>query len=599
MQGEHARIRLTIDSYASHNVWIICPSMKPPLLTTRKIKSLRHDLLARCFAVPKLQRNFVWDARRAAKLLDCMYRNMPVGSLFLWEMDRKSAHLIRSSAEALPSFNTSNKHIWFVIDGQQRLSVIYQSFAGEIRENDSGTSIDFGRLCFVVQPDAGQDDPPRIVYRKPQGHQLVPVRDILAPAPDWKARMPSHAQRFLAKIKECRNRILDYPLPIVTVKNASLKEIGEVFIRVNSQGMRITSTDRAIALMGKLDVRAMAQEVRQRVRDEVFALSGIEPVLMGFNLVAEDLDLDGAPPKPETMARRWSKKIERDEEEKKEFRKIWHRYQKAFLSAVDYLHHRFPVYNESYLPSANMLSTLAVFFYHHSGPPDKKQASEIRRWFWATGVAQRYSGKGYHRNIVADAKLFKLLAHGSHRRFTFRDYLDPIQDIQGTEYSSRSARTRAFFCLLAAQKPCYLENGDPIPLDESVVSHANRRHRHHNFPKAQMANLFRSSVYNALVNICFLVSPDNLTIGMKRPRMFLGEYRKEDPYNFASVMRSHLIPFGKDSGVWKRGIVGAFKTFRKQRLQVLCAGFEQRAGIKLFKKAMKSPRNSSKWPCRK
>jgi len=558
--------------------------MKPPLLTMRKIKSLRSDLLARRFAVPKLQRNFVWDKNRAAKLLDSMYRNMPVGSLFLWEMDRKSANLIRTSAEALPSFNTGNKRIWFVIDGQQRLSVIYQSFAGETRQNDKGSTIDFSRLCFVVQPDEDQENPPRIVYRKPQGNEFVPVRDLLAP--DWKSRMPSHAQWFLKRVKDCRDRLLNYPLPVVTVTQATLEEIGEVFIRVNSQGMRITSADRAIALMGELDVRAMAHEIRQRVRDEVFALNAIDPILMGFNLVTEKPDLEGDPPKLETMARKWSKRIEKDESEKQEFRKIWHRYQNAFLSAVDHLHGRFPVYDESYLPSANMLATLSVFFYHHSAPPDKRQAAEIRKWFWATGVAQRYSGKGYHRNIVWDAKWFKSLAEGKNRRFTFSDYLDPALDLQTEEYASRSARTRAFFCLLAAQSPRYLENGEPIPLRESVVSHSNRRHRHHIFPRAQMAtNDFKPRVYNALVNICFLVSRDNLKIGMNRPRIYLGDYRKKYPSTFARVMKSHLIPIGKDSGVWKRGIIAAFKTFRKQRLQMICAAFEKQAGTKLFKRS--------------
>jgi hypothetical protein len=50
-------------------------------------------------------------------------------------------------------------------------------------------------------------------------------------------------------------------------------------------------------------------------------------------------------------------------------------------------------------------------------------------------------------------------------------------------------------------------------------------------------------------------------------------------------MKSHLLPAGKDSGVWKRGIVGAFKTFRKQRLQMICAAFEKQAGIKLFSRS--------------
>jgi len=102
--------------------------MKPPELTTWRISRLHNLLLSRCFAVPKLQRNFVWDAARAAKLMDSVYRDMPIGSIFLWEMDRKSANLIRQSADVLPSFYNGNPKIWFVIDGQQRLSVIHQAF---------------------------------------------------------------------------------------------------------------------------------------------------------------------------------------------------------------------------------------------------------------------------------------------------------------------------------------------------------------------------------------------------------------------------------------------------------------------------------------
>ena len=343
--------------------------MKPPTLNAVPVWKLRRGLQAKRFAIPKLQRNFVWDPRRAAKLLDSMYRDMPVGSIFLWEMDRKSANLIRQSADVLPSFDRANSHVSFVIDGQQRLSVIYQAFEAQVRRNDAGKVIDFGRLCFVVEPDPDADDPDRIVYRKPVEREFVPLKDILAP--DWRNRMPSSAKWFLSRIKTCREKLLNYPLPVVTVQSATLEEIGEVFIRVNSQGMRITSADRAIALMGTLDVRAMAQELRQKIRDGVFALSGLDPILMGFNLVAERLGPEGDPPKLEAMARRWSKRIEKSESEKGKFRKLWDAYQNAFRSSVDYLRNTFLVRDETYLPSANMLSTLAVFFYHHRGQPDR------------------------------------------------------------------------------------------------------------------------------------------------------------------------------------------------------------------------------------
>lgn len=556
--------------------------MKPPKLGKLKIRRLHEQLLGRQFAIPKLQRNFVWDSGRAAKLLDSICRDMPIGSLFLWEMDRRSANLIRQSAEVLPSFNTAHKNIWFVIDGQQRLSVIYQAFEAQERQNDAGRRIDFSRLCFVVNPKGPDIDEQRVVYRKPAGRELVPVRDILAN--NWKRRMPSKAKGFLARVGAFRERVLNYPVPTVTVQGATLDEIGEVFIRVNSQGMRITSADRAIALMGKLDVRLMAEELRLKVRESGFALMGVESILMGFNLIAEEPRADGDPPKLDAMARRWSKRIDKDSAAQDQFKKVWHKYQHSYLAAIDYLRKRFPVHDESYLPSVNMLSTLSVFFYHHAGQPNGYQSSELRKWFWATGVAERYTGRGYHRNIVADAKLFAALGRGVRRRFVFRDLLDPILDIQGAEYTSRSARTRAFFCLLSAREPRYLENGEEISLEQGVLSHANLRNRHHIFPQGRLRQHFPARTYNSLCNICFLVSRDNQKIGMRLPRYYLENYRDSGRARFKRVMRSHLIPVADDSGIWDRGLVGAFKKFQKNRLGVICAEFERVAGIRLFRK---------------
>ncbi|HQP85573.1 MAG TPA: hypothetical protein PLL76_04890, partial [Thermoanaerobaculia bacterium] len=358
---------------------------------------------------------------------------------------------------------------------------------------------------------------------------------------------------------------------------------GEVFIRVNSRGMRITSADRAIALMGALDVRAMAEEIRQRVGEGVFALDGIDSILMGFNLIAEAPTSDGDPPKLEAMARRWSKRIEKNEAEKQKFRDLWHRFQEAFFTAVNYVHRKFPVHDESYLPSANMLATLSVFFFHHRGQPSPAQARELRKWFWATGVGQRYSGRGYHQNLVADAQWFESLAHGAHKPFRLKEYLDPEGDIRSAEYSSHSAVTRAFFCLLAAQKPGYLENGEEIPLDHAVVGYSNSRHRHHIFPQAQLRRHFPPRVYNSLCNICFLVSLDNQAIGSRLPRNYLAFYRDEYPTTFRRVMRSHLVSTAPNAGVWELGIKNAFRRFRAERLKLICAEFEKQAGMKLFR----------------
>jgi hypothetical protein len=348
--------------------------------------------------------------------------------------------------------------------------------------------------------------------------------------------------------------------------------------------MRITSADRAIAIMGEMDIRAMAEDVRQRLAAKSFRLEGVDPILMGFNLIHEKPNGRGVPPKLETMAARWSRELNSGKANVKQFEKTWDRYQRSFLSAVDYLRSHFWVYDESYLPSANMPATLASYFYHHPGQPHTKARKEIRKWFWATGVAQRYSGRGYHQNLVADAQLFADLARGKSRTFVLESQLDPIATIQNAEYSSKAARTRVYFCLLAASRPRYLENGEPINLSTDIASYANVAHRHHIFPKGQLHAHFPASVYNGLCNICFLVSQDNLAIGMKLPRVYLSACRDENRQRFARVVRSHLIPAGPSGGVWQKGTAAAFEKFRSERLQLICAAFEEQAGMRIFRR---------------
>jgi len=61
--------------------------MQTPTIDRWPVARLRRYLLEKRFAIPKLQRNFVWSAGDAAKLLDSIYRDMPIGSLILWEME--------------------------------------------------------------------------------------------------------------------------------------------------------------------------------------------------------------------------------------------------------------------------------------------------------------------------------------------------------------------------------------------------------------------------------------------------------------------------------------------------------------------------------
>lgn len=549
--------------------------MKPPQIKHLSIQRLHQKLNDRIFAVPKLQREFVWDGRKAATLFDSMYRNMPIGMILVWETKRKHYDLLRQKLHILPPFNTENPYGWFLVDGQQRLSVIHEAFEGSLRTNSSGTEIDFGKICFGLEPD---EDGQFFAYRKPVHRQLVPLKDVLSS--DWRRRFSNLPQHLIKRIGNCRKQVLSYQVPVVVAQSEHLEEVREIFLRINSQGMKISAADRAFARASRVDLRDMAHTLRAGLNDHFRDLD-FNVVLQGFAFVTPEREIDLGQRALEATTRWWENRMEADGQQS-HFYKRWQAYRKAFGKSVDYLYNTFNVINSAFLPSTNMVATLAVFFFYHPAAPNAKQAKEIRKWFWATGVGKRYSGRGFRTNVIDDVAFFQTLGMNKRKSFRFEELGDP-QDILRTEYTKRAAITNAFYCLLAGRKPAYITNGQPIPSTQ-YASRANRSDRHHIFPKA-MLNTFgiRQTEYNSLCNICFVVAEENQQFGMKRPDRYLAEFQSKR--HFARAMRSHLIPYDPSSGLFTKGVRLAFKQFCKSRLRVICRAFEAEAGIKLFRKS--------------
>jgi hypothetical protein len=551
--------------------------MKAPQIRQLSIRALHHRLRERVFAVPRLQREFVWNGARAAALLDSIYRHMPIGSILVWETKSKSYDLLRQSLNILPAFNTGNAYGWFLIDGQQRLSVIHEAFEGGEKTNSSGTIIDFGRLCFVLDPDGEDEDPSRFTFRKPHHRKFTSVQDVLAS--DWRRRHKGYTQAQLKQIAHCRGRLLRYKAPIVIVHSDELEEIREVFLRINSQGMKISAADRAFAKAASVDLRDLAHALRHGLQPE-FQDVDFTVILQGFAFLTTERDLDVGQRALEATIAWWEKRIDGDGKESSFYRR-WGDYRIAFGKAVDYLHQHFGVFHSGFLPSEYMLATLSVFFANHPSAPSNTQAREIRRWFWATGVGSRYSGQGYRQNLLADVKFFRRLARAGTARFIFDERIDR-RKVFDAQYTQRSAVVNAFFCLLAVRKPCYIANGEQIP-PSIYASRANRQDRHHIFPRQLLATQrFLHDDYNSVCNICFIAAEENKSFGMKRPNSYLADFMKKK--HFAKAMKSHLIPYDEDSGLWTSGIRKAYVRFRQSRLHLICTTFEHEADMKLFRK---------------
>lgn len=546
--------------------------MNSPTFYTTKTKQLYTQLCEGKFAVPKLQRAFVWNGRKAAMLLDSMYRGMPIGSLTIWDTSNRNKNLLRHTLHILPQFK-EHKRVWFVLDGQQRLSVLYRVFDRGDVDSGARDTLDFNRIVFRVTDG---DDQPRFQYRKPIDGEWISVRSLLAS--NWRSRTRELTSGQLNRATLCRQLLQSYKVPLVRVATEDLEEARELFIRINSLGTALGAADRAFARASRFDLRELSNQTWQRLpssfqglRNEQFLQT--RALLDGVGDVGERAF--------EAVAKKWDKEIERDPSVLKQFTKIWDRQSKAIFRAIDCLRKDFFVLDDGLLPSENMVSTLAVFFYHHAALPTPRQQIEIKKWFWATAVGQRYSGRGFRDNILRDAKFFERLARGSKAaRFRFEDRVDPI-DLQRASYGRRSSIADGLYCLLISQRPAYLKNGGPM-LVEEFASPANRKHKHHIFPKGllsrQNVSLARA---NSIVNLCFICGEENSLFGSKKPCKYLAEFQRKR--YFAKVMRSHLIPFDQKSGLWDMTIGRGYRSFLKARTRLLCRSLERAAGIKLFR----------------
>src|SRR5947208_2791622 len=99
--------------------------------------------------VPQFQRPFVWKSEQALTLLDSIGSNYPIGSLLLWKTREKLAVERDIGDFRLPETEELSPTD-YVLDGQQRLTVIYAALGAG--PNESGFSASYNLLDeeFVV-----------------------------------------------------------------------------------------------------------------------------------------------------------------------------------------------------------------------------------------------------------------------------------------------------------------------------------------------------------------------------------------------------------------------------------------------------------------
>jgi hypothetical protein len=546
---------------------------------TIRLKNLRTLIERGVFAIPELQREFVWSAGKACALLDSIYRNYPIGTILIWKTHRRNEGQLRKKFHILPLFNSANQHILFLIDGQQRLSVLWHFLRGEPStvKNADGKVVDFGKIYFDPYSVNGTSlfshrnrVPSELVGR------LVPVVDLLSPS--WRRRIGRHGARAIKRIEDCRRCVLNYQAILEYCETDVRSEVRETFIRINSLGMRINAADKAFARASKLDLRSNVREAQGLLKhgfDKVQRTTILQT--MALSLGIRDLG--------ERAIESMITKLETQEKERVRFDRAWPKLRRALATATDFFVYDLGVPSFEFLPSEPMLVILTLFFYHNENArPSRAVKRRLRQWFWATAVAARYTGRGYRPNIISDAVFAEKLASNANARASLKVSV-PIHNVLRTEYGRPGPLSNAFLCLLRLNRPRYLEDGSEIPLGE-ISNRGNQNEKHHIFPRGLLSKYgIGPEKFNSIANICYLVARENQSVGQRAPKSYMQDVPRS-AHARALALRSHYIPLLKEGkGILDRSVKRGFKTFVKERAWALARAFEHECVMRLFERS--------------
>jgi hypothetical protein len=203
------------------------------------VTQLLADVKSDKIAIPELQRPFVWDSIKVRDLLDSLYKGYPVGYLITWQ----------SVGAALKGGQVA-AHQQILIDGQQRITALRAAVAGLPVVNKRYAKI---KIAIAFNPVT---------------QEFATTTPVIRKNSEWIADVSAffNAESTYGFTKRYFDRNLDVDQKKVEaslgrlegIKNAQIgiialaddldvETVSEIFIRINSKGVPLSSADFAMS----------------------------------------------------------------------------------------------------------------------------------------------------------------------------------------------------------------------------------------------------------------------------------------------------------------------------------------------------------------
>ncbi len=541
--------------------------------TRYTVKQLVEMIDTGALALPDLQRPFVWGRSKVRDLFDSMYLGFPVGYLLLWNAG-SAADSHEIGLEAKQKNATT-----FIIDGQQRLTSLYAVMKGKEIKNKKfeaeTMTIAFrprdGK--FEVADAANKKDPEflpdiSLVWTDSEfgaGNsfidRLLAAREKAASDDDGESDLlPNDEMVMLRQAISDLHSLEKFTFVANEVGvEAGDERVAEIFMRINSGGMKLNQADFILTLMS-----VHREDDRRRL--EAFAedsrTASADGVASPFNYLVSPgadqllrtavLNAFGRGRLSSVTALLRGASVDSGEglavaEREEQFNRLgvaidntldlndWH----AFLKTIQVAGY----FRSNEISSTNNIMFSYGFYLlgrHRYELTHGQLRSPLARFFFMSSLTGRYTGS-FENQVSQDVRQLAEAASGDE----FIALLDQIVATTLTEdfwtvslpegLRTSAARGPSLFayaaalCLLDARLP-FTAAGEPMRLRQMFqpgVSSPRAVERHHLFPRAYLEKIGITSQQqiNQIANMGFVEWADNIEISDTPPAKYWPEYK--------------------------------------------------------------------------
>ncbi len=557
-------------------------------------------------ALPDLQRPFVWSNAKVRDLFDSMYRGYPVGYLLFWQ------NALATDARAVGSEQKQKPARLLIVDGQQRLTSLYAVLRGTPVVREDYTS---ERIEIAFDPLAGKFEVGDATTRKDrtvipdisvlwsQKTDLFELVENYFQSVSTVRQLEAGERQAVKKAVQRLYALRSYPFTALELAS-SVKEdqVGEVFVRINSQGKSLNQSDFILTLMSVYWEEGRSQ-LEQFCRDAKAPKPKsphnhfIRPSPDQLLRVAVGLGFERARLKHVYSLLR-GKDLDTgdvtDERRHEQFEMIkqaqartldlvhWH----GFFNSVRQAGYR----NESMVSSETALLYSYVFYLLgrvRYGVQEGDLRKIIAQWFFMSNLTARYSGSP-ESTMEFDLAMLRGVKDAEGFARTLRSACE--EELTGDFWSitlpgklaTSAARSPALFAHYAAlvlldARVLFSKQTISDLLDPSVSGSRSATEKHHLFPKGHLASLGKTSLRdtNQIANYALVEWGDNGKISKDAPAKYVPALSKGfAAQELLDMYRWHALPDG-----WETMEYSTFLESRRELMaRVIRDGYDRLVG---------------------